>query len=623
MLLLLFTLLFNPSDHQILWDARLNRDSSLLDEKTFQLEKVGPGLMQDYLLTLGQIGNPADVDKIAPFLSHEALSDSAIFAYGEVDGAPLKPLLDMTPESDTGAYLWIEALAKLAEKDDHRTVVSLWRKLPLTQQHQTVGLLYRIKTTELQILVPDRLRKDGSAKMGNYVYYLMRSRSQVPQTLAMKLLDDFAGDGDVLTNVLRLGVAGATPELAERHKTFLNHGDWRVRNNALQALGRSDRAQAAQRAFGLLLDPNPNVVRTAIRQILGFKDPAMLKNLAYAASTFSPSQLQTLGNGQDPTDGVSPALANAWLKSSDTWQQLHGIRLLAKDTSSAATERLVALAESDNAIHAAVALSQLSGRKHDRLKEIAAKALESGDPYKMTAAVSLIGEDSELMAIANEAAAKVQPEADFHYAWIPALKASKNPAAKEQLEALHHHADYLVRLKAFQTTDGDVAQVFKGGWQHKVPKALTSQALEFAKGKSKKQWQLKTTKGTILIDLHTDYAPINCANIATLTAKGYFNDMALHRVVPNFVVQGGDPRGDGSGGPGHAVPCEINPHRFVRGAVGMALAGKDTGGSQFFICHSAQPHLDGGYTVFGKVVKGMNIVDNLEEGDRIIEARIR
>jgi cyclophilin family peptidyl-prolyl cis-trans isomerase len=92
-------------------------------------------------------------------------------------------------------------------------------------------------------------------------------------------------------------------------------------------------------------------------------------------------------------------------------------------------------------------------------------------------------------------------------------------------------------------------------------------------------------------------------------------------VVPDFVVQGGDPRGDGSGGPGWVIPCEINPRRYGEGTVGMALSGQDTGGSQFFITLAPQPHLDGRYTVFGEVVSGMEVVRALEEGDRIRSIR--
>jgi cyclophilin family peptidyl-prolyl cis-trans isomerase len=102
-----------------------------------------------------------------------------------------------------------------------------------------------------------------------------------------------------------------------------------------------------------------------------------------------------------------------------------------------------------------------------------------------------------------------------------------------------------------------------------------------------------------------------------LAQRRYFNGIIFHRVVPNFVVQGGDPRGDGNGGPGYQIRCEINEVPYQRGAVGMALSGKDTGGSQWFVTHAPQPHLDGGYTVFGNVVAGMEVVDAIVRGDTI------
>ena len=95
-------------------------------------------------------------------------------------------------------------------------------------------------------------------------------------------------------------------------------------------------------------------------------------------------------------------------------------------------------------------------------------------------------------------------------------------------------------------------------------------------------------------------APLTVDNFIKLARSGYFNGVLVHRVVPNFVMQDGDPRGDGNGGPGWSIRCEINMVPYDRGAVGMALSGKDTGGSQWFVTHSPQPHLDGGYTVFGR-----------------------
>jgi cyclophilin family peptidyl-prolyl cis-trans isomerase len=123
------------------------------------------------------------------------------------------------------------------------------------------------------------------------------------------------------------------------------------------------------------------------------------------------------------------------------------------------------------------------------------------------------------------------------------------------------------------------------------------------------------------VRLDADEAPLTSGNLYALASKGYFNGVTFHRVVPNFVAQGGDPRGDGEGGPGYSIRCEMTRRPYRRGTVGMALSGKDTGGSQFFFTHAPQPHLDGRYTAFGEVVSGLDVVDALLEGDIIREVR--
>ncbi|HNJ41813.1 MAG TPA: peptidylprolyl isomerase [Acidobacteriota bacterium] len=134
---------------------------------------------------------------------------------------------------------------------------------------------------------------------------------------------------------------------------------------------------------------------------------------------------------------------------------------------------------------------------------------------------------------------------------------------------------------------------------------------------------LKTTKGNIELEFYLEDAPLTVYTFVNLAEKGYFDGLTFHRVVPNFVVQGGDPRGDGNGGPGFQIRCEINQQPYERGSVGMALSGKDTGGSQFFICHSPQPHLDGGYTVFGRVIDGIEVVDRITRGDQILRIEVQ
>ncbi len=129
--------------------------------------------------------------------------------------------------------------------------------------------------------------------------------------------------------------------------------------------------------------------------------------------------------------------------------------------------------------------------------------------------------------------------------------------------------------------------------------------------------EIRTQRGTITVRLACPQAPMTCLNFLTLASQGLFDGLTFHRVVPDFVIQGGDPKGDGSGGPGYAIRDEINRLRYKRGVVGMALAGPDTGGSQFFITLSPQPHLDGGYTAFGEVTAGAEVLDQIRLGDRI------
>jgi cyclophilin family peptidyl-prolyl cis-trans isomerase len=134
---------------------------------------------------------------------------------------------------------------------------------------------------------------------------------------------------------------------------------------------------------------------------------------------------------------------------------------------------------------------------------------------------------------------------------------------------------------------------------------------------------IKTSRGTIEIQLYPVDAPHTVANFVTLARKGYYDHTHFHRIVPNFVIQDGDPTGTGWGGPGYAIRCEYNRRRYDTGAVGMALSGKDTGGSQYFITQSPQPHLDGRYTIFGHVTKGLELLDDFRLDDEIEKVTVR
>ena len=142
---------------------------------------------------------------------------------------------------------------------------------------------------------------------------------------------------------------------------------------------------------------------------------------------------------------------------------------------------------------------------------------------------------------------------------------------------------------------------------------------------------LDTSKGTIVVDLFDEEAPETVKNFEKLANAEFYDGTRFHRVIPNFMIQGGDPyskdpndRRAGTGGPGYKIKCETarNTHKHVAGTLSMAHAGKDTGGSQFFICHSPQPHLDKVHTVFGQVKTGMEVVNAIKQGDEVKSIRV-
>ncbi|PEY41534.1 peptidylprolyl isomerase [Bacillus cereus] len=128
----------------------------------------------------------------------------------------------------------------------------------------------------------------------------------------------------------------------------------------------------------------------------------------------------------------------------------------------------------------------------------------------------------------------------------------------------------------------------------------------------------------IELEFFPEEAPKTVENFKKLADQGFYNEVTFHRVIPGFVSQGGDPTGTGAGGPGYSIPCETdeNPHRHVVGSLSMAHAGRNTGGSQFFIVHEPQPHLDGVHTVFGKVTSGIETVLNMRQGDAMKEVKV-
>jgi peptidyl-prolyl cis-trans isomerase B (cyclophilin B) len=137
------------------------------------------------------------------------------------------------------------------------------------------------------------------------------------------------------------------------------------------------------------------------------------------------------------------------------------------------------------------------------------------------------------------------------------------------------------------------------------------------------QVTIKTDKGNIVIELAEDDAPNTVANFISLAEKGFYDGLSFHRVIPDFMIQGGCPLGTGTGGPGYSIADEFSPRlRHTRGVMSMANAGPNTGGSQFFITHVPCPHLDGKHAIFGKVISGMDAVDAIKKGDKMVKVTV-
>ena len=217
------------------------------------------------------------------------------------------------------------------------------------------------------------------------------------------------------------------------------------------------------------------------------------------------------------------------------------------------------------------------------------------------------GNDARIAAIGYLAAAWKKDSARF------------SPDLKRQLVQLPPSNDPLVRAQAesvsvfasWPSTSGSARPL---SWYENIVRTYVVPAVQ---GNTQRA-TLRTRRGEIVLELFGADAPITVWNFMNLARTGYYRGTGFHRVVPNFVAQDGDPRDDGNGGPGYAIRDEMNRRRYERGALGMALSGPDTGGSQYFITHSPQPHLDGHYTVFGRVLSGYQALDGIVQGDRIL-----
>ncbi|MCU1382133.1 MAG: ppiB 2 [Acidobacteria bacterium] len=447
------------------------------------------------------------------------------------------------------------------------------------------------------------LARDGNAYTRAFAVKglaALKDRSALPVLLPLLT----SGDRNVLVETVRaLGRIGDPAAAAPLLKILGDAAtDPQVRLETVSAIGALHVPAVGDALLDVLADPSPSIRAAALRSLAAF-DP---ENFIFVLSGLDP----------DPHWNVRAALAT----------------LLGGLPPENGLPRLEPMVNDPDQRVIPFAIAALAKLKAPAAAALAVERLKADDPVVRIAAADAVGELKPANGAAALADAYRFGQRDAMYgaraAALAALVKYGAGAAAPVLRDAFADKDWAVRVRAVQllkqldpaAAAGADAQIRPapttiGGEVYAAPRLVSPPVST--------QVYLDTDRGTIQIELAVNDAPLTVENFIALARKGYFNGLSVHRVVPDFVIQDGDPRGDGEGGPGYSIRDELNERPYLRGTVGMALdPWPDTGGSQYFITHSPQPHLDAKYTVFGRVVSGMDVVDKIQQWDVIRAVRV-
>jgi HEAT repeat protein/cyclophilin family peptidyl-prolyl cis-trans isomerase len=349
--------------------------------------------------------------------------------------------------------------------------------------------------------------------------------------------------------------------------------------------------------------------------VIGDRDPLVRAAALRSASALDPEGFVTILSGLDPDPDWRTRAALASLLGE-----------LPRQTALPRLTRM--LDDTDQRVIAAV-LTALVKIGAPNAGDILLDHLKADDPVVRAASASGIGE-LKLAAGAQALPAAYQfglRDATYvaRAAAIEAFSKYGISVARSLLDAALADKDWAVRVRAAALLKQGEPSSDANDRIRPAPTRLAPESYRAANLTNpavSTQAFIDTDRGTIQIELAVLDAPLTVDNFIGLARRGFFNGLTFHRVVPDFVIQGGDPRGDGEGGPGYTIRNEISEQPYLRGTVGIALDWADTGGSQFFITHSPQPHLDAKYTVFGRVIAGMDVVDKIQQSDVIRRVRV-
>ena len=612
-------------------DQRVTGDGALFA----YLASADPLVRMRAVEVMGRIQDPADAEILIPMLMdpEPRVVDEVVFSLGQIgDRSAADPLIEFCGRTtETRGYLALDALGKIGGPQTLSFLVETLHHFDARMRGEAALALGRIGDSSaipaLTIAIHDpdpevawraicALEKLLSARVGEAVTpfvghenalvraYAARTLGKQKYVGAVDALSQALSDGDlaVVVNAAEaLGDIGRDRAVHPLGDVLSQHPSHLARASAASAIGAIGSLKGKDYLIQALVDQSV-IVRVAAIQglagVLGTGAEGFIAQLlddgnrfvrAAAVECFGtaviedqiPYLLEEAGRNKDPMIRVAAVHAVAHFKD-DPRVAPFLIEMLSDRDWVVTTEAVTAIGE----IRHRPAAARLVDLYRDRTSR------EDGNIRLAILRVFKDWKPAESVPILRSAVG--------------------DPDKRMRTEALEAFA-------AMNIDPGDV-QPDRAFYQADIDRTRRrSIALPFGNRRA----VIHCKRGDIEVELFGDDAPYTVANFLKLASDGFYNGLTFHRVVPNFVVQGGCPRGDGWGDAGYYIPAEVNRHRYGTGYIGIADDGKDTGGSQFFITHSPQPHLDGRYTIFGRVTRGMNVVYKIDQGDaftvRVIE----
>ena len=609
-----------------------------------------PFVRRQAALAAGRSGDTAAVTPLVAALrdSNAAVQAAAAFALGLLkDPRALVPLAALTRTGDGAPQCEaVTALAKIGGDEGARAVANLLdvKTAPGTGTSavQRVALLeaWRLGTRAPVARLTDFARDPDPSARAHAVYSLARlGIARAVPALLGALADREPYVRAVALRGVRRALSDsaqiAQPEVIARIRPLLGDRDGHVRVNALRALASFRDSALVGLALPLVTDRDINVAvqaETTLGVLGGARAAAQLR-ARLASARFAVRRQAAIALAQ--ADSAAGVAAAAELARDRDWRW----RSVAAEAFGAARDRArldAQLADSDGrvAAQALQALGRVVAEDDTSLVPRARALLAHPDAAVRSVAADLLARhpttaDVEALTAAyGRAAADTFDDARLSAVAALAAIAGAGPEGRAAVatgfaDRTPRPDDYQVRrLAAEKLPDaaarwGPAAPIATGRSLDDYRAIVRRYLVPVSRGEPSPRVTIETDRGAMVVELFPGEAPLTVAAFLALVDRRYFDGSHWHRVVPNFVVQDGDPRGDGWGGPGFALRDELNPVRYETGTVGMALSGPDTGGSQFFITHSPQPHLDGTYTVFGRVVSGLATLGSVAQAERI------